>query len=86
MLRLIGPNSKYPPFQQAGNPEHRDIFKNLDLLIKKLQNLITRKNRQDPVPDADAGFSSIIVTFTREFYGPLWKKLYSPPNSQDVNL
>jgi len=74
LLRLMGPNSNYPPFQ-AVDTEHRNILKHLNELIKKIEELIDGKSN-DSIPDTDAGFASIIVTFIREFYGPVWKKLY----------
>lgn len=73
LLRLMGPNSGYTPFLTNRKYEHESILKKLDTLIKKLEEL----QRDYGVPDDDAGFATIIVTFTREYYGYIWNKLYS---------
>lgn len=67
LLRLMGPNSRYLPFQQR-KEGHGDILSNLDRLIEKVEDIRDVYG----VPDVDMGFASIIVTFTREFYGGLW--------------
>lgn len=73
LLRMMGPNSEYTPFQTTRQQEHKCILERLDYLIEKVQNLQTVYG----VPDEDAGFASIIVTFTREYYGSKWNSLYS---------
>lgn len=74
LLRLMGPNSVYPEFQ-SGSREYKSILEHLDRLIEKIRTMIDDQQR-NPVPDLDAGFVSIIVTFTREFFGPVWKVLH----------
>lgn len=79
LLRLMGPNSTYPLFQRSSRKyEHNSILEKLDCLIDKLKELRDTYG----VPDEDAGFASIIVTFTREYYGTIWNSLYSSPNSE----
>lgn len=73
LLRLMGPNTSFTPFLQNDcKGEHLDIQKRLNEIISKLENL----KDVDGVPDEDAGFAAIIVTFTREYYGQYWKKFY----------
>ena len=70
LLRLMGPNSTYPPFNIDGTfeyKEHKSILEKLDKLIEKIKDLID-ENQVTPVPDENAGFAAIIVTFTREYY------------------
>lgn len=71
LLRLMGPNSTYTPFESR-QEEHLSILERLNILIDKVQELIDVYG----VPDEDAGFASIIVTFTREYYGYIWNHLY----------
>lgn len=79
LLRLVGPNSNYPPFETTKQYEHQLILSKLDRLIDKLKSL-----KDDyGVPDEDAGFANIIVTFTREFYGSLWTKRFCDQNSME---
>lgn len=78
LLRLMGPNSSYTPFLRPSRKyEHDSILEKLDYLINKVEDLRTVYG----VPDEDAGFASIIVTFTREYYGTIWNNVYSSPNS-----
>ena len=73
LLRLLGPNSSYTPFRESGRQyEYNSILEKLDYLIDKLEDLRTVYG----VPDKDAGFASIIVTFTREYYSFIWNKVY----------
>ncbi len=80
LLRLMGPNSGYTPFLTSRRYEHESILGRLDLLIEKLEDL----RDVHGVPDEDAGFASIIVTFSREFYGSIWNKLYSSSISEEM--
>lgn len=81
LLRLMGPNTGFTPFFEYGRKyEHLCIQKRLDEIIVKLENLI----ELDGVPDEDAGFTSIIVTFIREYYGYYWRKLYGPEDSEEL--
>lgn len=80
LLRLMGPNSGYTPFLTSRRYEHESILSKLDLLIEKLEDLRDVYG----VPDEDAGFASIIVTFSREFYGSIWNKLYSSAISEEM--
>lgn len=74
LLRLMGPNSGYTPFQSpARKDEHQCILAKLDFLIEGLEDL----RNVYGVPDEDAGFANIEVTFIREYYGSIWKKLYA---------
>ena len=74
LLRLVDPNSTYTPYTTArGEYEHRCILKKLDYIISKIESLKTEYG----VPDEDAGFASIIVTFTREYYGKYWTDFFS---------
>lgn len=80
LLRLMGPNSGYTPFQSASRQnEHHGILSKLDCLIDKLEDLW----KVYGVPDEDAGFATIVVTFIREFYGAIWKKTYMPSENPE---
>lgn len=81
LLRMIGPNSGYTPFQTTRQHEHRCILEKLDYLIEKIQDL----DYIYGVPDEDAGFASIIVTFTREYYGSKWNTLYPAAVTEEQN-
>lgn len=74
LLRLMGPNSTYAPFRKGREREHNNILKNLDRLIDKVYEIIDRRGYG--VPDEDAGFAVIVVTFTREYYGAIWNDMY----------
>ena len=78
LLRSIGPNTNYLPFRDGGECawEHKEILKNLNRLIGKLDKMLNRTALQEGIPDDDAGFASIVITFTREYYGGQWDKLY----------
>lgn len=79
LLRLIGPNSEhFATSIQAG--EHMCLLKRLDDLIDKLEGL----RDEYGVPDEDAGFATIIVTFIREYYGKIWNDLYSSALPADM--
>lgn len=71
MLRLIGPNTDYQPFSQIGNSEHFRLLRQLNRVISKLTFL----REEMRIPDRDASFASIEITFMREFYGKLWDRL-----------
>lgn len=74
MLRLIGPNSRYLPFQAVPSQRqiHEEVLGNLDTLIDKVWSIWEEYD----VPDRNAGFASIAVTFTREFYCKQWDGIY----------
>lgn len=74
LLRLMGPNSRYLPFQEVPSQRsiHEEVLRNLDTLIDKVWNIWEEYD----VPDRNAGFASIAVTFTREFYGRQWDSVY----------
>jgi len=79
LLRLIGRNSEH--FDSSiQEHEHLCLLKRLDDLIDKLEQL----RDEYGVPDEDAGFATIIVTFTREYYGKIWNDLYSATLPGDV--
>lgn len=74
LLRLMGPNSSYIPFlEPIRKYEYNSILEKLDYLIERVESLRTVYG----VPDEDAGFATIIVTFTREYYGFIWNNVYS---------
>lgn len=72
LLRLVGPNSEYFAVRQDQEQEHKRLLKQLNTLIEKLEYL----KKYYGVPDEDAGFATIIVTFSREYYGKLWHDMY----------
>ena len=80
LLRLMGPNSGYTPFLTSRKYEHESILERLNILIEKLEEM----QHDYGVPDDDAGFAIIIVTFTREYYGYIWNRLYSPNSNEDT--
>lgn len=82
LLRMIGPNSGYLPFRTTQEFEHNSILEKLDCLIYKLRDLLEEYG----VSDEDAGFASIIVTFTREYYGAIWNKVYSSSVNSEQDL
>ena len=77
LLRQIGPNSEYFAAYSNQEMEHRELLKGLDKLIQKLQEL--KKNYR--IPDWDAGFATIIITFSREYYGRIWNELHPTQNN-----
>ena len=74
LLRLIGPNSRYQPFQAVPSQRniHEEVLHDLDTLIDKVWSIWEEYG----VPDRNAGFASIAITFTREFYGKQWDSVY----------
>lgn len=74
LIRLMGPNSQYPPFRTDKLYEHKDILRNLECIIELLEDLCV--NQQ--LPDPDAGFATILTTFSREYYGKKWNSIYGP--------
>lgn len=78
LIRLMGPNSQYPLFRSEKLCEHREIMRNLESIITLLEDLCIDQK----FPDADAGFATILVTFSREYYGKKWESLYSPENQE----
>jgi len=64
LLRMIGPNSEYIEFKTPENSEHKEFVSRLDKLIAKIQWL----RKECGMPDEDASFAIIEVTFIREYY------------------
>ena len=82
LIRLMGPNSQYAPFKSANGDlygEHKQIMRSMEKIIDMLDRLC----RDFRVPDVDAAFATLLVTFTREYYGVKWKSLYY--EDQDEN-
>lgn len=71
-IRLIGPNSRYTAFRENGEKkyEHDAILRQSETIIQALKKLC------GAFPDQDAGFATLLVTFTREYYGRKWDDLY----------
>ena len=82
ILRLMGPNSRYQPFQQGASVTYRDILRNLEPLIDKVWDIWEEYG----MPDRDAGFASIVVTFTREFYGKLWDEEFRSKRQSGIQV
>lgn len=79
LIRLMGPNSPYTVFHcHEGRAAHENILKQLDKVICAIQRLFTEYG----VPDADAGFATIIVTFTREYYSGIWNNRIHQANME----
>lgn len=74
LLRLMGPNSGYTPFENRRSADYKSILKNMDRVIDEVRNLIAPEGYG--VPDEFAGFVNIIITFTREYYGTIWEDKY----------
>lgn len=74
LLRLMGPNSGYTPFENRCSADYKSILKNLDRVIDEVHSLIAP--REYDIPDEYADFANIIITFTREYYGAIWKDKY----------
>lgn len=70
LLRAIGPNSDYEPFQNIRNTEHNELLYHLNKIIEKLRSM-----RNEGIPDTDASFATIEVTFIREYYGTCWERI-----------
>lgn len=71
-LRMIGPNTDYTDFlSNDGRVEHENFMKNMEKIIHKLQDL----RMKERIPDEDAGFANIEITFMREYYGKIWDVL-----------
>ena len=71
-IRLMGPNSRYTAFRENGEKkyEHDAILRQSETLIQALKKLCCA------FQDQDAGFATLLVTFTREYYGRKWDDLY----------
>lgn len=84
LLRLMGPNSRYQPFRVVPSQRqvHEEVLNSLDILIYKIWKIWEEYD----VPDRDAGFASIAVTFTREFYGKCWDSAYSPKQQAPTQM
>lgn len=80
LLRLMGPNSRYLPYRQSQS-SHGEVLRCLEPLINKVWDIWEKYD----VPDRDAGFASIAITFTREFYGKQWDDTYYRANRQDTS-
>jgi len=75
LLRMLGPNTDYTPFQKDGiyETEHKKILESLNVLTTSLKTL-----REDyEIPDDDASFANIEITFLREFYGGHWDYIHN---------
>lgn len=74
LLRLMGPNSRYQPFQEVPSQRriHEEVLDSLDIFIDKVWTIWDEYG----VPDRDAGFAAIAITFIREFYGKRWANEY----------
>lgn len=72
ILRMIGPNSDYIAFHGSDSVEHNNLLKHLPKIIDKLEWIRV----EGKVPDTDASFASIEVTFLREYYSVLWEKFH----------
>lgn len=75
LLRMIGPNTDYGPFQQGGSQHdvHRRLLKHLEKIIQKLEYM----RMEMMLPDKEGKFANIEITFTREFYGKNWNWIYN---------
>ena len=85
IVRLMGPNSRYyvsNDRDRRDNLEHRDILAHLDILIEAIEDLFDIYR----IPDNDSGFSSLLVTLTREYYGRnVWDQLYNNTPGQVID-
>ena len=72
IMRMIGPNTDYIYFMLDNSKvnEHKMFLSNMEILIQKLVDL-----RKQEIPDTNAGFATIEITFMREYYGKLWNVL-----------
>lgn len=84
LLRMIGPNTPYRPFQKDGSnySQHQGILKRLDKIIRKLYEL----REEICFPDDDASFAGIEITFLREYYGSMWDRLHGCIKEQLENV
>lgn len=73
LIRLMGPNTTYEPFKGES-----ELKRNLQSKLGVIIDDLIRLSDEYGVPDTDAGFATIIVTFSREYYGKIWDKLYYP--------
>ena len=78
LARMMGPNSEYYSFETDPS-EHRMILRNLDSFIFKLSNM--RSTIKDD--KFDINLAQLEITFTREYYGKLWKKLHDKEGEED---
>lgn len=83
LLRMSGPNTDYLPFWpgEKNESEHLSILEKLDSVTEKLSEL----REECGLPDSDASFACIEITFLREYYGKLWDRFnhgYSGENLQ----
>lgn len=78
LLRMMGPNTDYGPFQQDGSQSdvHMRLLKHLEKIIQKLEYMRTEMM----VPDKDGKLANIEITFTREFYGRNWNWIHNCPS------
>lgn len=72
LIRLMGPNSQYTAFRENGEKrqEHSDILRQSEKIVQTLRTVC------NVVPDRDAGFATLLVTYSREYYGKKWEELY----------
>lgn len=64
LIRLIGPNSEYGPFQAERHMEHIRLTEHLNKIVDKIADLREKVG----IPDSDVSFASIEVTFLRELH------------------
>lgn len=72
MIRLMGPNSQYPPFHKDEQGMWKSILCHIDKIILALHKLC----EEYKIPDEDVGFATLLITFTREYYGRKWEELH----------
>lgn len=73
LIRLMGPNSQYTAFRENGEKrqEHSDILRQSEKIVQTLRTVC------NVVPDRDAGFATLLVTYSREYYGKSGKNFIS---------
>jgi hypothetical protein len=71
LIRLMGPNSKY--YNGRKRDEHIGILACLNRLIDAIDRLLVHFG----IPDEDSGFTLLLVTLSREYYGRnVWERLH----------
>ena len=71
LIRLMGPNSKY--YNGRKKDEHIGILACLNRLIDAIDRLLVHYG----IPDEDCGFTLLLVTLSREYYGRnVWERLH----------
>lgn len=72
LLRMIGPNTDFQDYSMGREAEHRQILQKLGVIIDELKQLRT----EYAVADEDGSFTSLEVTFMREYFGWKWDEVY----------